>query len=61
MPNPLYTSNQDVMSRNQDDKTSSIIPYNLVSITFISYLLPNKEKQWLELKITTKIYLPLNF
>ena len=40
MPNPLYTSNQDVMSRNQDDKTSSIIPYNLVSITFISYL-PN--------------------
>ena len=40
MPNPLYTSNQDVMSRNQDDKTSSIIPYDLVSITFISYL-PN--------------------
>lgn len=40
MPNPLYTSNQDVMSRNQDDKTQSIIPYNLVSITFIPYL-PN--------------------
>lgn len=40
MPNPLYTSNQDVMSRNQDDKTSPIIPYDLVSITFIPYL-PN--------------------
>lgn len=40
MPNPLYTSNQDVMSRNQDDKISSIIPYDLVSITFIPYL-PN--------------------
>lgn len=63
MPNPIYISNQDVMSRNQDDKTSPIIPYNLVSITFISYL-PNisfKEKQWLELKITTKIYLLPNF
>ena len=40
MPNPLYISNQDVMSRNQDDKTQPIIPYNLVSITFIPYL-PN--------------------
>jgi len=39
MPNPLYTYNQDVMSRNQDE-ISSIIPYNLVSITFIPYL-PN--------------------
>lgn len=40
MPNPLYISNQIIMSGNQDAKTTPIIPYNLVSITFISYL-PN--------------------